>query len=86
MPYFVYILQSEKDNTYYKGFTENVEKRLSQHNNGLSKYTSSKMPWKLIYLEEYSTKREALIREKQIKRFNSEYLENLIQTYKYEQG
>ena len=86
MPYFVYILQSEKDHSYYKGFTENISKRLFEHNNGFSRYTSKKMPWKLVYLQEFETKREALIREKQIKRFNSVYLEKLIQSYKHGLG
>jgi len=86
MAYFVYILQSEQDNSYYKGFTENPERRLSQHNNGESRYTSRKMPWKLVYQEEFLTKREALQREKQIKRFNSVYLAQLIQNYKTKAG
>ena len=68
MAYFVYIIQSEVDNTYYKGFTENLENRIWEHNNGKSRYTSKKIPWKLVYLEEYETKKEALIREKQIDR------------------
>ncbi|MGB4415491.1 MAG: GIY-YIG nuclease family protein [Paludibacter sp.] len=81
MSNFVYIIQSEQDQTYYKGFTENIVKRLEQHNNGESEYTSRKMPWKLVYLEELTTKREALIREKQIKRFNTVYLKKLIEDY-----
>ena len=81
MGYFVYIIQSEIDNTYYKGFTENPEQRIRQHNNGESRYTSTKMPWKLVYLEEFETKREALIREKKIKRFNSQYLKGLIENW-----
>ena len=79
MGYFVYIIQSEIDNTYYKGFTENPEQRIIQHNNGESRYTSTKTPWRLVYLEECDTKREALIRERQIKRFNSQYLKKLIE-------
>lgn len=81
MAYFVYIIQSEIDNTYYKGFTENPEQRIKQHNNGESRYTSTRIPWKLVYLEECATKREALIREKQIKRFNSQYLKSLIESW-----
>ncbi len=86
MPYLVYILQSLKDNTYYKGYTEDVEKRLLQHNNGESHYTRTKMPWKLVYLAEYNTKREALITEKQIKRYNSEFLQKIILEYKNKVG
>ncbi|WP_243347810.1 GIY-YIG nuclease family protein [Parabacteroides sp. FAFU027] len=82
MPYFVYILQSTVDQSYYKGFTEDIAKRLEQHNNGESRYTSRKMPWQLVYLEELPSKREALIREKQIKRYNSIYLRELISKYK----
>ena len=84
MSYFVYIIQSEVDNTYYKGYTQNPEQRLCQHNNGKSRYTSNKTPWKLVYLEEYQTKKEAIIREKQIKRFNSQYLKKLIEKQKGE--
>jgi len=73
--------QSEIDNTYYKGFTENPDQRIRQHNNGESRYTSTRIPWKLVYLEECATKREALIREKQIKRFNSQYLKSLIESW-----
>jgi len=49
MSWFVYILQSEKDGDYYKGITENIELRLKQHNAGQSTYTSTKMPWQLLY-------------------------------------
>ena len=82
MSYFVYIIQSEVDNTYYKGYTQNPEYRLCQHNNGESRYTSNKIPWNLVFLEEYQTKKEAIIREKQIKRFNSQYLKKLIENQK----
>ena len=81
MPHFVYILQSEKDNTYYKGYSEDIQKRLKQHNNGESRYTSTKIPWKIVYFEKFETKRDALIREKQIKRFNSDYLKKLIDSF-----
>ena len=78
MSYFVYIIQFEVYNTFYKGYTQNPEYRLYQHNNGESRYTSNKTEWKIVYLEEFETKREAVIREKQIKRFNSQYLKELI--------
>ena len=81
MDYFVYIIQSEIDGTFYKGFTTNITKRLEEHNTGKSRYTSHKIPWKLVYLEEFSSKKNALIREKQIKRFNSIYLKQIIGNY-----
>jgi putative endonuclease len=65
--FYVYILQSEVDESFYIGFTESLEKRVNQHNNGESNYTSRKMPWKLVYFEELITKKEAIKREKFLK-------------------
>lgn len=78
MEYFVYILQSEQSGVYYKGFTSNPVNRLEEHNKGLSRYTANKGPWKMVYLEKMPNKRTALIREKKIKRANSNYLKWLI--------
>jgi putative endonuclease len=59
MPYFVYILKSETTNTSYVGYTSNLEKRFTEHNNGKNPSTRHKRPWKLIYQEEYPTRPEA---------------------------
>ena len=64
MSFYVYIIQSLVDKSYYKGFTENLLNRLNQHNNGESKYTSTKLPWRFVYLEELESKKEGLIRER----------------------
>jgi len=82
MSFFVYIIQSQMDGTFYKGFTTNIERRLEEHNSGESRYTAKKMPWDLVYLQKMTSKKEALIREKQIKHFNSNYLKQLIENYK----
>ncbi len=74
MPYFVYIIESLADGDYYKGITENLVKRLEEHNAGLSFFTSQKTPWILRYVESFECKRDALIREKQLKRQNRKYL------------
>jgi putative endonuclease len=71
--YFVYILYSESQNLYYKGFTENVKSRVEEHNAGKSRYTCNKGPWKLIFVQRFSSKRDALIREKSLKRGKAEY-------------
>ena len=76
--YYVYILESLLDGDLYKGCTDNYEKRLLEHNNGESQFTRSKSPWKLIFVQAFETKREALIREKQLKRCNKEYLRWLV--------
>jgi len=73
--FYVYKLKSLKDGTYYKGFTEDYKKRLEEHNSGLSRFTSGKLPWQLIYVEAHSTKKGALIREKKLKKCKSDYFE-----------
>ncbi len=67
--HFVYILQSETDFKYYIGYTTNVEKRLSFHNSGRQHSTKNRIPLRLVLFEEYSTKVEALKREKLIKSY-----------------
>jgi putative endonuclease len=62
--YFVYILQSEQDGSFYTGQTADIEDRLRRHNEGRSKYTSLKRPWKLVYFEKFNTRAEASQREK----------------------
>jgi putative endonuclease len=65
--YFVYILQSEKNKKRYIGFTENLDRRLIEHNSGLVKSTRNRKPMKLIYFEEFKNKVDAVKREKEIK-------------------
>ncbi|HTO38600.1 MAG TPA: GIY-YIG nuclease family protein [Brumimicrobium sp.] len=66
--YWVYILQSEKDNSFYIGQTSSIEGRLLEHNQGISRYTSRKIPWKIVYTEEYSSRKEAMQREQFLKK------------------
>jgi putative endonuclease len=65
--FFVYVLQSEKDNKRYIGFTDNLERRLQEHTNGKVKSTKNRRPLKLVYLEEYDSKIETMNREKFLK-------------------
>ncbi|MEO6480627.1 MAG: GIY-YIG nuclease family protein [Ferruginibacter sp.] len=76
--YYVYIIESLKDGDFYKGSTENYLRRLEEHNNGQSKFTKSKLPWNLIFVSLFETKRDALIEEKRLKKCNKEYLRWLI--------
>ena len=82
MKHYVYIIYTKKFDKYYKGYTLNPEKRLEQHNNKESRYTSSFTPWNLVYLEIFTTKKEALIREKALKKFSKHSLINLIKSPK----
>ena len=80
MSWYIYILKSELDGDYYKGITENVTKRLEEHNTGQSKYTSTKMPWQLVYSKEMESKKQAIIEEKRIKKLNRKSLEKIIES------
>ena len=75
MPYYVYVLYSESHNIYYKGFTEAVLKRLHEHNSNLGRYTANKGPWTLLIVEQFATKREALLRERSLKKSKASYFE-----------
>jgi len=77
--YFLYILQSQKDGSYYVGASENVETRLDQHNRGAGKSTRARRPWRLVYTEEHNTRSEAVRREREIKKQkNRFYIESII--------
>lgn len=71
--YYVYIIKSQKNNSLYIGYTNDLRKRLREHNEGLSNYTRRYMPWKLIYYEAYISYRDAEIREKRLKQFAKSY-------------
>ncbi len=59
--YKVYVLYSSSHNKIYIGQTDNLERRLSEHNTGLlSAYTKRYKPWQVVYTEEYKTRSEAL--------------------------
>ncbi|MCL4269341.1 MAG: GIY-YIG nuclease family protein [Anaerolineales bacterium] len=67
MTCYCYIIECA-DGTYYTGWTTNPERRLAQHNKGVgARYTKTRRPVKLVYLEEQADKRAALKRERAIK-------------------
>jgi putative endonuclease len=65
--FFVYILKSIAFGTYYVGSTNDIERRIRQHNSGYSFYTRSKRPWKLCYTDAFDSLSDARKRENQIK-------------------
>ena len=67
MQTFVYVIQNSKDFRLYVGMTRNVEKRIEEHNKGLTPSTQFYRPWKLVYLEEYPDRISARNREKYLK-------------------
>ena len=82
MEYFVYIIYSADSNVFYKGMSSDPYKRLMYHNKGLNRYTRSRIPWELVYIEKCKDKRSALIREKQLKKYNHIYIQELINSNK----
>jgi len=64
----VYILYSEILKKFYIGQTENLEKRLQEHNQGKSSFTAKGRPWKLVYLIVVDSRVSAMKLEKQIKK------------------
>ena len=82
MAFYVYIIKSRIDYSFYKGFTENPLIRLAQHNAGEMNYTSKKIPWNAVGLFIFETKKEALIAEKKIKKYDHSRLLTLINSDK----
>lgn len=78
MYFFVYILKCS-DNSYYTGHTENLEKRLSENQFGIYKgYTSSRLPVKLVFVQQCASRYEALAAERKIKNWSRNKKEALI--------
>ena len=78
MKNYVYIIKCA-DDTYYTGWTTNIEKRIKAHNNGNgAKYTKSRRPVSLVYFEILETKSLALKREYAIKQLTRKQKEELI--------
>lgn len=81
--FYVYILQSLKDFSFYVGQCDDLDYRMSKHFDGMSKYTSSKRPLRLVYFEVFNTRTEALKREKEIKKMKSKkYIVRLLSEWK----
>jgi putative endonuclease len=80
--FYVYVIYSKSADCYYKGFSENPIKRLHQHNQAESSYTSKFSDWELIHLELFQTKKEALIREKGLKKYSKIQMQELIKSPK----
>ena len=77
--FWVYILQC-RDGSYYTGHTDNLDARLHQHHNKVfpTCYTATKLPVKLVYSEQYSSRIEAISAEKQIQKWSRKKKEAII--------
>lgn len=75
---FTYIVECS-DHTLYTGWTNDLEKRITAHNEGKgAKYTKTRRPVRLVYFETFPTKEEAMSREYRIKRLSRREKQQLI--------
>ena len=71
MVYFVYVIYNPENNKIYIGQTLDLKKRLEQHNDHSFKKFTSRYPgnWNLVHKELFSSRKEVVLREKQLKSF-----------------
>lgn len=69
--YYVYILRSEKDGKLYIGSTSDLTMRLRYHNAGNAHATKDRRPLKLLASEQFETRKEAMHREKYLKKLKN---------------
>ncbi len=75
--YYVYVLQSLKDRKLYTGYTEDLKRRVNQHNNGKIVSTKFRRPFTVVYYEACLSKADALHQEKYLKtRYGKSFLKS----------
>ena len=81
-PWVLYILECS-DGSFYTGITNDLGRRFQEHNEGLaSRYTRSRRPVRVCYLESYESRSSALIRECAVKLLSRKEKEVLVNSYK----
>jgi len=80
--YSIYLLLSGKDNDFYTGYTNDLKKRIKEHQKGKVKSTKHRLPIRLIYYEACLNKYDALAREKYLKSgHGKKYIRNRLKKY-----
>ncbi len=80
--YYVYVLRSLKYNQFYTGYTNNLKRRIGEHEKGTVHSTKYKRPLKLVYFEACLNKEDAVKREKYLKTsYGKRYIKNRILNY-----
>jgi putative endonuclease len=80
--YYSYVLQSEKDNGFYIGFTKDLKLRFEQHTKGQVESTKNRRPLKLIYYEACLNQNDATKREKYLKTYHGKrFIHNRLKSY-----
>ncbi len=82
MHFFVYIIYSHSLDKFYIGYTIDVDKRLNEHNSGISTFTSHAKDWITKWVKAFDTREEAMSEERRIKKKKSrKYIEWLISNF-----
>ena len=85
--FYVYLLQSKKDNKWYTGFTYDLRKRVSEHNDKKNRSTKGRAPFKLVYYEACLNEGDARSREKYLKSgMGKRYLKNRLKRFLFLTG
>jgi putative endonuclease len=80
--FYVYVLRSLKDGKLYAGFTEDLRRRIKEHNKGQESSTKRGVPFELVYYEACQSKYDALRREKYLKTaYGKRYLKGRLRDY-----
>jgi len=80
--FYVYVLQSLKDNKFYVGYTNNLKKRKIEHDKGLVHSTKNRRPFNLVYYEACINQQDATHREKYLKSsWGKRYLKQRMKNY-----
>lgn len=80
--FYIYILQSIKDKNWYTGYTDNLKRRITEHNQGKNFSTRHRKPFKLIYYEACLNLQDAKSREKFLKTgMGKRYIKNRLKNY-----
>ena len=75
--YYVYVLKSRKDRKFYVGYTGDLQKRLADHNSGITQSTRHRIPFDLVYYEASRSRSDAMYREKYLKTaYGKRYIKN----------
>lgn len=80
--HYTYVIQSRKSGYWYTGTTNDLRKRLKQHDEGKSTWTKNRVPWDLIYYEMCLNEEDAKSREKYLKSgMGKRYLKNRLRRF-----
>lgn len=82
MYYYIYVLQSERDNMFYTGYTNNLKERIMMHNEGKVSSTKNRLPLKIVYFEGCLSQQDATHREKYLKTsWGKRYIKERLKNY-----